>query len=41
MGDRPESAITGRPIHGGVQGQMRKGRTYSKADSDRVDTIGQ
>ena len=36
-----ESVITGRPIHGGVQGQMGKGRTYSKADGDHVDTIRQ
>ena len=41
MGDRLESAITGWPIHGGVQEQMGKGRTYSKVDGDHMDTIGQ
>ena len=33
--------MTGRSTHGGVQGQTRKGRTYSKAGSDRMDVTGQ
>ena len=33
--------MTGQSIHGVIQGQTRKGRTYSKAGGDHVDATRQ
>ena len=33
--------MTSWSTHGGIQGQTRKGRTYSKAGGDRMDATGQ